>query len=314
MRLRILSILVSTLCVNIFLFGNVYAAEIPPKPQNFVSDLAEVLNPDEESELNNQLDLIEKETSAEIAVLTITDLEKYDYSVIEDFSFDTFNSWGIGKKDVDNGILIVVSINDRKFRIETGSGSEGAVVDNNARKIAENHFVPNFRNNDYYTGLSLAAKDIAGLIKNDPLLISQYNNQADKKEDFKISDVFVYIIIMGIFIGPQMFIGYLYHTFKDEKKAKKTGILSSILIILLGIFLIGFASLAFFAIFFLLFGGVTLFMAIFGGGSSGGSGGGTPFFFGGGSSSGSSFGGGFGGGFGGFGGGGSSGGGFSGGW
>lgn len=300
----------SGILLTMFLAGNILAAEIPAKPLNFVTDLAEILSPSEENDLNLHIQTIEKDTTAEIAILTITSLKDQKYSVIEDFAYEVFNSWQIGKKDVDNGILIVIAVNDHKFRIETGSGTEGAVVDNNARHIAEKHFVPNFQSGKYFAGLYGAVDDIAGLIKQDPLLVSEY--QKKTANDSKLSDIALYVIILIIFFGPSAVLAWYKKIFKTDKKTRLAGIISSVLLFGLGIFII-FTGMFVAISMLLFFFGIVMFLAsIFGGfGGTGHSGGGPFIMWGGGSGFGS---GGFGGGFGGFGGGGSSGGGFSGGW
>lgn len=284
------------------------AATIPAQPQNFVTDLAEVLNPEEEKALNEQFAEIGKSGGAEIAVLTIKDLAEQQFSVIEDLAFEVFRLWGIGKKGVDNGVLILVAVNDRKFRIETGSGTETAIVDNQARKIAERHFVPNFRVNKYYQGLAGAGTDIAGLIGKNPELIATYDQKetSDSKND--TTGLLFYLAIMAAIFGPKIFLSWLKKKLEDDKKVRATGIATAVLFF---IFSFVISSFAFIVVFFFFSGLVLLVHSLltkkFGDSASGGG----PFIFFGGNGSGGFGGGGFGGGFGG---GSSSGGGFSGGW
>lgn len=287
------------------------AASIPVKPQNFVTDLAEVLNPEEEQALNEQLATIEKSSGAQIAVLTIKDLAEQQFSVIEDLAFEVFRLWGIGKKGVDNGVLILIAVNDRKFRIETGSGTETAIVDNQARKIAERHFVPNFRLNKYYQGLAGASTDIAGLIAKNPELLTSYeqNQTANAKND--TTGVLFYLAIMMAIFGPQIFLSWLKKKLMDDKKVRATGVGTAIVLFILSFVLSSFTVILIFCFFSSL---VLLLHSLLSKTFGGSSGGGGPFIFLGGGGGGGFGGGGFGGGFGGFGGGSSSGGGFSGDW
>ena len=72
---------------------------------------------------------------------------------MEDYATDLFNTWGIGKKDRDNGVLILVAVQDRAMRIEVGYGLEGILPDGLAGAVIREAFLPRFRNDDYRTGL-----------------------------------------------------------------------------------------------------------------------------------------------------------------
>jgi len=96
-----------------------------PKSKGYVSDYDNVFTPEQNAQLTKILTDYEAETSIEIAVLTVSDFE----SDIADFSQKTAESWGIGKKDVDNGLLIVVSKTKKLIWCSTGYGLEGYLPD-----------------------------------------------------------------------------------------------------------------------------------------------------------------------------------------
>jgi uncharacterized protein len=97
---------------------------IPPAPtgDDYIVDNADILTDEQETTLNKRLTEYEARTSTEIAILTVKEI-KDDY--IENASLSVARAWGIGQKDKNNGALLMVSVDDRKLRIEVGTGLEG---------------------------------------------------------------------------------------------------------------------------------------------------------------------------------------------
>ena len=131
-------------------FSYLYSIEIPERPLGRVSDYAKVLKPEEISALETILSNYERETTNQIVIAIFNSLEGWD---IEDFSIRLAEKWKIGQKGKDNGIIILVALEEKKIRIEVGYGLEGAVPDIAARQIIDREIVPHFRNSDYFSGL-----------------------------------------------------------------------------------------------------------------------------------------------------------------
>ena len=131
-----------------------------PNPPRLVNDFANILDDSEESLLEQKLLAYNNSTSTQIAVVTINSLQGND---IGDYSFRLAEKWGIGQKGKDNGVLLMVAMEDRKMFIATGYGLEGVIPDALAKRVVENYMRPNFRNNDFYRGLDLATSVIMGL-------------------------------------------------------------------------------------------------------------------------------------------------------
>src|SRR3989344_4421113 len=110
--------------VLLFLVPLAYAASY--KPINYVSDYAEVISPEQEAQINALAAAIEKNSTVQIAILTVPTLNGQD---INQFAVETFAEWGVGRKDVYNGLLLVVAVADRKWKIEVGYGLEGLLND-----------------------------------------------------------------------------------------------------------------------------------------------------------------------------------------
>lgn len=134
---------------------------VPKKPspaEGLVIDKTNTLTPEQESTLEAKLIAYDKSTSNQIAIVLIPSLKG---NSIEDVGLQILRTWGVGgQADKDNGVVILVAKEDRKMRIEVGYGLEGAVTDYAASSIIENNLKPNFREGNYYRGLTEAVDEI----------------------------------------------------------------------------------------------------------------------------------------------------------
>ena len=162
-----------------------------PTLQKYVNDYANVLSSADEARLNALAAEIEQNTTVEIAILTVNTTG--DMS-IEEYAVETFENNGIGKKDVDNGILIMAAIDDRKWRIEVGYGLEGVLNDAKAGLIGRTYMTPAFQEERYGDGFYDAVSAIYVVLQNggDTSFISEQVN-ADEFIPF-------FIIFFVIFI------------------------------------------------------------------------------------------------------------------
>ena len=138
--------------------ANAQQAIPKPNPPRLVVDNAHVLSPEEQNILESKLDALNDTTSNQIVVLTVPSLNDQP---LEDVAVATFRSWGIGDKKNNNGVLLLVSINDRKVKIEVGYGLEGAIPDVTAKDIIENFIVPNFKQGNYFKGIDEATDNLS---------------------------------------------------------------------------------------------------------------------------------------------------------
>ncbi len=129
-----------------------------PNIPQLVTDMAGVLTPAEKAALENKLVAIDDSSSNQIAVVVLPTLDGYP---IEEYAIKLFRDWGIGNKKTNNGILLLIAINDRKVRIEVGYGLEGAVPDITANNIIDNDIKPAFRARNYFEGIDKATDDLA---------------------------------------------------------------------------------------------------------------------------------------------------------
>jgi uncharacterized protein len=181
-----------------------------PVPARLVVDNANLLDSYDAQQLETKLEALDDSTSNQIAVVTIDSLNGED---IEDVATATFRDWGIGNKKTNNGVLLLISVKDRKIRIEVGYGLEGAIPDIIASDIIANDLAPAFQQKNYYSGINKAVDDIAKAAVGE-YKIKRNNQSGDSSSSliiFVLIIAFVFFILMirggggkggGGFIGP----------------------------------------------------------------------------------------------------------------
>jgi len=142
-------------------FQLAFAQSFPPLTGRVV-DQAQLLDKVQEASLSAQLEAHEAQTSNQLVVVTIADLEGYD---IADYANRLGREWQIGTADNDNGALLLVAPTARKVRIEVGYGLEGALTDSLSSIIIQREILPAFRDNDYPQGIERGVGAILQAVK-----------------------------------------------------------------------------------------------------------------------------------------------------
>lgn len=125
----------------------VYAMDIPqPNSSFYVFDQADLISTSVELEIIKISEALEKESGAQVVVVTLEKLSGYD---LEQYSVQLFREWGIGNIDKNNGVLIILSVEERAVRIEVGYGLEGAIPDSVAGRILDEAMMPKLEEGDY---------------------------------------------------------------------------------------------------------------------------------------------------------------------
>jgi uncharacterized protein len=135
-----------------------------------VNDQAAMLDDDFERQLEERLRLLEEETGAQVAVLTIASLEG---DPIEDFSIRVVETWKLGREGVDDGVLILIARDDRRMRIEVGYGLEGALTDAQAGRIIDGLMAPRFREGDFGGGVGAAVEAVSSAVRGEDLVLPE---------------------------------------------------------------------------------------------------------------------------------------------
>ncbi|OGJ68705.1 hypothetical protein A3J34_01700 [Candidatus Peribacteria bacterium RIFCSPLOWO2_02_FULL_51_10] len=158
-----------------FLAINSVSAAFPVPPNDgFVTDTAGLLSSDQEQSIEAEIGAYRRETSNEIAVAIIKNLQG---SAIEEAGLEIGRKWGIGAGQKNNGILMLIAYEERQVRIEVGYGLEGAVPDIVAKGIVEMDMIPKFRDGDYGGAITAALdslkKHIGGEYKSDRYAVGE---------------------------------------------------------------------------------------------------------------------------------------------
>lgn len=166
-----------------------------PNPPRLVNDFAGVFNSSQLDNLERALVQFNNETSTQVAVVTVSDLNGYAAS---DFTFRLAERWGVGQKGKNNGILILIkpktSTSNGQAFIATGYGLEGAVPDAAARRIVQNEMIPHFKLNNYFDGV------VAGINVIMQLTHGEYTADAYVQKTSGGSAAAAFFVILIIFI------------------------------------------------------------------------------------------------------------------
>ena len=122
------------------------------KEQHVVVDQSNLFTSLERDSLTFKIIVFEENTTNEIGILTVDSIPAH--TNIQNYSTEVANSWGIGKKEKDNGLLITISKFDRKVAISTGLGTEKTISDYECKVIIDSIMIPQFKNENYYEGVN----------------------------------------------------------------------------------------------------------------------------------------------------------------
>lgn len=180
---------------------SVWAVEYPstPEPFRYVNDYTQTLSANDRQQLENALQNYSEKTSSQIAVVIISDTGGEE---IAHYSQQLAEKWGIGRKSLNNGVLLLVAKNDRKLFIATGRGLEAALPDAIASSIIRNEITPYFKQNRYAEGIARGLSAIIAATQN------EYEPLAEEEEYEAGFDDFLFflvaaIVILSIFLPRQ---------------------------------------------------------------------------------------------------------------
>ncbi|NLJ41319.1 MAG: TPM domain-containing protein [Clostridiales bacterium] len=148
---KVLSLLIAAFVLLLPLNSNALQKPMPsPTHEFYVNDYADVLDNEAKQFIIGQSQRLYELSGAQIVVLTIDTIGN---EVLEEYSLDILRQWGIGSRDKNNGVLILLAVEDRMSRVEVGYGLEGALPDSKTGWIQDDYMVPYFSDGDYSKGL-----------------------------------------------------------------------------------------------------------------------------------------------------------------
>lgn len=159
--------------VSLALRAEAYTVDNLPNPKssngmNYVCNPDNVLSQETVQILNQKLESLQQETKAEIAIVAVQSIGDEDITL---FANQLFSKWRIGKAKADNGLLLMLVVDQRKTRFETGYGLEGILPDAITKRIQTQLMIPEFRKGDYDAGVLAAIKKIDSIIRKEPVQV-----------------------------------------------------------------------------------------------------------------------------------------------
>jgi uncharacterized protein len=186
-----LRVFLLTLCY--WYSSNLIGQELPPRPNppQLVNDFAGLLQSDERAILEQKLHSFDDSTGTQIAVVIMQSTGLYE---INDYTQRLAQEWGVGQAKSNNGIMLLVALEDRKISIQTGYGIEGYVTDAASKQIIQNEIKPFFKEKRYFEGLMQGTDALIQLTK------GAYKVEKKDKKSGKGSFMLMIIIIIIVLI------------------------------------------------------------------------------------------------------------------
>lgn len=184
------------------MLASAHAQEFVPVPplQKRVTDKVGMLTENQRDALENVLKEYETRTGSQVAILLIS---KTEPEAIEQYSIRVFDTWKLGRKGTDDGVLLIVAKNNppalRRLRIEAGRGVQGSLTDAQSKRILQDVIAPHFRQNDYYGGLAAGVSAITSLLDKEKFPAPEGSPAAAEVEeeefDYSLILFFVFMIL-----------------------------------------------------------------------------------------------------------------------
>lgn len=181
--------------------------QIPPTPTSsiYAQDYAGVLKNETKEQINTISSALAARTKAQVVVVTVNTLEGYP---IEDYALGILRNWGVGDRQLNNGVVMLVAVGDRKSRIEIGYGLEGALNDAKTGTIQDSYMLPYFQKGDYDSGIlqgylalvQEVAKEYNLDLQTKPVAAPQEQQQSDLSP-------WTLLLIIGVFALDWIFLG-----------------------------------------------------------------------------------------------------------
>ena len=208
-RFALAALLVATLP------GSAAAQQLPARPTDYVVDLAGVIERGTFQKLNGYLKELEQKTTAQMIVLTV---KTTGGEAIETYAVHAFERWKLGRKGKDNGVLLVVAVQDRRAKIEVGYGLEGVLPDAFCGRIGREVFAPFFKKGDYGRGIYEGTLVLANKVASDAgVTIGGMPARTLRARRTAAPIGSVLLILIIVFIVLSSLFGRGYHIYRNRR-------------------------------------------------------------------------------------------------
>lgn len=168
----------------------------PPSPARLVNDYANILTADQRAALESKLYRFDDSTSSQIVVVIVNNLGGMD---VADAAIELGRSWGVGGKKNNNGVVLLISKEDRKLNISPGYGLEKALPDLVCQQIIQTELVPHFKGNDYYGGIDRGTDAIIQATRGEYKAPEGYNKRG--KKGISLAQIIFFVVIILVLLS-----------------------------------------------------------------------------------------------------------------
>lgn len=188
---------ISFLLLFSLFISTVKAQQIPESSNRLVTDYTQTLTSEQINYLEQKLIAFDDSTSNQIAVVMVKTVGDYD---INEYTLELGRKWGVGGKEKNNGVVLLIALGDRKLSIQTGYGLEGALPDIYTKRIIENDIKPYFKSGNYYEGIKSGIDAIIALTKGEYKNDKPRSQESEHKGVGGIGAGLIILIVIIIFI------------------------------------------------------------------------------------------------------------------
>ena len=188
------------LFISFFILGSVQAEDVGiPKLNSRVTDTANILTISQKANIEQRLKALEQSKGSQIAVLIISTSKPES---IEGYSIRVVDKWKLGRKGIDDGVLLLIAHDDHKIRIEVGYGLEGAITDLSSGRIIRQFITPEFKKGNFYEGILSGVIQLTNLINGEPLPEPTSNQGNNADASFALPLVIFASLFFPKFLSP----------------------------------------------------------------------------------------------------------------
>lgn len=201
---KLFSVFCFVLIISVLLSVSSFAVKLPePTKDFFVNDFANVLDEEDEKELMTIGENLFVKTGAQVVVVTVDTL---DGAAVSDYALELGRKWGVGDKEKNNGVVLLLSVSERKVTIQVGYGLEGRLTDGKTGRILDNYAIPYLKNDEFSMGLTETYKAIVSEVyaeygETPPENLNEYDSyDVSDSTAFKVIRTIILIIVILVLI------------------------------------------------------------------------------------------------------------------
>jgi len=184
-----------------------------------VVDTANLLDPGQEAALTQKLEALEQASTRQLVILTVPNLGGV---TIEEYGVGVARQWAIGQSEANNGVILIVAVEERKMRIEVGYGLEGIMTDALSSRIIRDTITPRFREGDYPGGIAAGADAIIEQLQAPPEAAEQRALEAAQAEagsgqGSSFWPLFFWLVVLAVIFVPMLIRGFTGRKYRGRR-------------------------------------------------------------------------------------------------